>query len=157
MASLAPRSGLLGRRLAAHLLRRATFGPTKTEIDTFAQLTADQAVEQLLLFPPSPPHPLDPQTGTTWVVSGRTGANSSNDDLKRIINSWYLHLIFDPTLPPSLFTKLIFFLHTSFVTGHDVVETSENFYYTLRLFMYFCFNSTFVDYLPRLFFFPFAL
>jgi len=136
MASLAPRSGLLGRRLAAHLLRRATFGPTKAEIDTFADLTADQAVEQLLQFPASPPHPLDPQTGTTWVVLGRTGANSSDEDLKRVINSWFLHFIFDPALPPSLFTKLIFFLHTSFVTGHDVVNTSENFYYTLRLFMF---------------------
>jgi uncharacterized protein (DUF1800 family) len=135
MASLALRSGTLGRRLSAHLLRRATFGATQGEIDSFAGLTANQALDQLLTMPPLPDHPQDPQTGATWVLTGRTNANTSNRDLKRIINSWYLHQLNAPVGPPSLFHKLVFFLHTSWVTGHDVVEYSEHFYYTLRLFM----------------------
>lgn len=45
MASLAPHSGNLGTRLAAHLLRRLTFGFTRADVDAFAGMTANQAVE----------------------------------------------------------------------------------------------------------------
>ena len=54
MASLNPVSGALGRRRAAHLLRRATFGPTKQEINQFAGMTANQAIAQLFQTPTAP-------------------------------------------------------------------------------------------------------
>lgn len=41
-------TGPLGITRAAHLLRRATFGPSKKEIEYFATLTADQAVDELV-------------------------------------------------------------------------------------------------------------
>lgn len=136
MASLVPHTGTLGRRLAAHLLRRTSFGPTKAEIDTFADLTADQAVEQLLSLPATlPDHPVDPMTGITWVLAGRTGANSPNEDLNEVINSWFLDVIFKPGPSQNLFAKSVFFLHTCFPTGHNDIEFSENFYYTIRLLM----------------------
>ncbi|RMG63051.1 MAG: DUF1800 family protein [Bacteroidetes bacterium] len=135
MASLLPHTGPLGRRLAAHLLRRATFGPTRAEIDTFAALTADQAVDQLMNFPLPPAHPEDPQTGQTWVLAGRTTANSPNDELKYIIGSWWLHQVMQPGQAPTLFHKLVFFLHTCFPTSFRDIEWSENHYYLLRLFM----------------------
>lgn len=142
MASLAPHSGVLGRRLAAHLLRRTTFGPSKTEIDTFAGLTADQAVDQLLLLPsPLPDHPKDPQTGATWLVAGRTGANSDTFELNGIIRSWYLDQVCRPGANPNLFAKAVFFLHTCFPTGFNDIEYSENFYYTIRLLMYYATGS----------------
>lgn len=141
MASLALRTGTLGRRLAAHLLRRATFGPTRAEIDLFAGLTADQAVNQLLNFPPIPAHPEDPQTGDTWVINGRGPANSSNVELKYIVNSWWLHQIFDPALPLSAAQKMVFFLHTSFTTSLRDIDYNENFYYTIRLFMHYATGS----------------
>ncbi len=141
MASLATRSGLLGKRLAAHLLRRATFGPTRAEIDEFAEKTASEAIDQLLNFPPLPQHPVDPETGLTWLVTGRTNANSPNNDLKNIVNSWWLHTIFDPGIPLSASQKLSFFLHTSFSTGTQGIELSENHYYTLRLFMHYASGS----------------
>lgn len=137
MASLALRTGPLGRRLAAHLLRRLTFGPTRQEIDTFAAMTADQAVDQLMVFPTPPPPPVDPATLQTWVVTGRTTANSPDDDLKKIIGSWWLHTMFDPNYPTSAFAKAFFFAHSSFVTGYDIIEYSENHYYTLALLMQF--------------------
>lgn len=141
MASLAPKTGLLGKRLAAHLLRRATFGPTRTEIDAFAEKTAQEAIDQLLIFPPLPPHPVDPETGITWLVNGRGNGNSDNEDLKRIVNSWWLHTIFDPALPLSISQKIVFFLHTSFSTSLEVIDWSENHYYTLRLFMHYASGS----------------
>ncbi len=141
MASLAPRTGTLGRRLAAHLLRRTTFGPTRAEIDYFAGLTVNQAVNDLLTLPPLPAHPQDPATGLPWVVNGRGPGNSSDNELKYIINSWWLHQIFDPALPVSAAQKIVFFLHTSFSTSLRDVEYNENVYYTLRLFMHFMSGS----------------
>lgn len=133
MASLAQRNGQLGRRLSAHLLRRATFGPRRAEIDDFASRTADEAVDLLMNFPTIPPPPVDPATGLPWVPAGRNGANSDDSDLKFIINSWWLHQSFDPAIPINAMQRLMFFLHCSFVTGHDIIEFSENHYYTLRL------------------------
>ncbi|MEZ4775790.1 MAG: DUF1800 family protein [Bacteroidia bacterium] len=144
MASLSPRSGLLGKRLAAHLLRRATFGPTRAEIDDFATRNADEAVDLLLNFPPPPLPPVDPQSGATWVVTGRTPANSPSNELKYIVNSWWLHQLFDPAVSLTLAHKILFFLHTSFTTSIEKVQYSENHYYTLRLFMYYA-NGSYKD------------
>lgn len=135
MASLAPYTGTLGIRLAKHLLRRATFGANRQEIDSFAGLTADQAVDQLMTLPVLPAHPVDPATLLPWVVTGRTQANSPDEDLMKIIGSWWLHTIFDPLQPISAFARLVFFNHCCFPTGIDVVEYSENHYYTIRLLM----------------------
>ena len=79
MASLAKITGVLGRKHAAHLLRRATFGPTINQIDQFASYTADQAMTQLLDdSAENPLPPLDPVNGQTWVdPTGATGASQS--------------------------------------------------------------------------------
>ena len=135
MASLSPHSGTLGRRLAAHLLRRTTFGVTRPEIDSFAAMSADQAVDLLMQMPAIPPDPKDPTTGLEWLPAGHTTANSDNEDLKFIVNSWWLHHVMDPALAPSIAHKLFFFLHTSFVTSFQEIEWNENHYYSLRLLM----------------------
>ena len=48
MASLAPFEGVLGPRLAKHLLRRATFNISQERIDEFQLYTVDQALTALL-------------------------------------------------------------------------------------------------------------
>ncbi len=141
MASLEPKTDLLGKHLAAHLLRRATFGPNRQEIDAFAEKTPTEAVDELFSFPPLPDHPVDPQTGETWVISGRTGANSDDTDLHEIVNAWWMHQVLNPTLPISAFTKVHFFLHTSFSTSWQEIKFSENHYYTLRLLMHYVSGS----------------
>ncbi|MEO1448991.1 MAG: DUF1800 family protein, partial [Bacteroidota bacterium] len=135
MASLAPRSGPLGRRLAAHLLRRSTFGFTRADVDSLAQMSADQAVEQLAMLPTIPLDPVDPTTSLPWLPAGHTQANSSNEELMRVIVSWWLFHVLDPVGPLTLSHKFFFFYHTSFVTGFNDIEWNENFYYTLQLFM----------------------
>ena len=59
MASLNQKSGTLGKRLAAHLLRRATYHVTPARIDNFANKTATQAVDELFL-PTAPLYPNGP-------------------------------------------------------------------------------------------------
>ncbi|MEM9985395.1 MAG: DUF1800 family protein, partial [Bacteroidota bacterium] len=135
MASILPKSGTLGLRLATHLLRRTTFGFTKAQADLFAGLSVTQALDQLFTSPTLPPHPIDPTTGLTWVISGRTGANSPDEDLNGVTNSWFLDFALADQTTPSLYQRLVFFLHTLFPTGHNDIEFSENFYYTIRLFM----------------------
>ena len=49
MASLDPYLGVLGSRLAKHLLRRATFNITQARIAEYANYTVDQALTNLLI------------------------------------------------------------------------------------------------------------
>jgi hypothetical protein len=44
MASLLPLSGNLGKRLAKHLLRRASYNISKTRIEEFSNYTVSQAM-----------------------------------------------------------------------------------------------------------------
>ncbi|MEO1255802.1 MAG: hypothetical protein AAFY41_13110, partial [Bacteroidota bacterium] len=53
-------TGILGRKRAAHLLRRCCFAGTTSEIDEFAGLTAQQAFDRLTdLNIPDPILPVD--------------------------------------------------------------------------------------------------
>ncbi len=140
MASLIPKTGILGQRLAAHLLRRTTFGPTKTEINTFASLTITQAVDQLLLTPPVPSHPLDPETGLTWVVNGADdNVNSPEWRLKNYVVAWWMKDMLEAPAP-SLIHKMVFFIHTCLTTDMLNLESVDN-YYTLLLFRQYALGS----------------
>lgn len=70
MASLTQRAGVLGTRLAAHLLRRSTYHITKARIEAFALKTAEEAVDELFLFPAyhQPNGPVSYQNGVAWVT-----------------------------------------------------------------------------------------
>ena len=84
--------GALGYKRAAHLLHRASFGPTKLQIDSFATLTATQAVALLFQQPlPDPVLPIDPETGTEWVLTGTTDANSGDTDLQEFFKGWFMY------------------------------------------------------------------
>jgi len=50
MASLTPITGPLGKQRAAHLLRRATMGPTLQDISTFSSYTSQAAFTYLVGF-----------------------------------------------------------------------------------------------------------
>lgn len=140
MASLTPKSGVLGRRNAAHLLRRTGFGPTKVEIDTFSDLTVDQAISNLMQVPPLPAPPVDPETGATWVINGREdGVNSGDSRLSDYVAGWWMMEAMDPN-QTVLLPKMIFFLHTCFSTNFDNLDSEDN-YYLLRLFRHYAYGS----------------
>ncbi|HLT74175.1 MAG TPA: DUF1800 family protein, partial [Ohtaekwangia sp.] len=137
-------AGTLGLKRAAHLLRRATFGATKVEIDQFAQLTPAQAVAQLFDQPlPEPEPPIDPQTGTEWMYTGVTDANSEGFDLEQFYLAWHVGQMMSAGIPSNLSLaysakeKLIFFLHTHFTTIKSKVSDTRALFFQNQLFRQF--------------------
>lgn len=140
--------GALGVRRAAHLLRRATFGATKQQIDAFASLTPAQAVDQLFRQTlPDPPIPIDPATGNEWVLSGTTDANSDEGDLEKYFLGWFIGQMLSNGVPSNLSLayaareKLVLFLHTHFTTIRSVVGSSRALYFQNQLFRLFALDA----------------
>lgn len=139
-------NGVLGKKRAAHLLRRASFGARPEEIEFFSALTANQALA--ILFDneiPEAPLPIDPETGTEWVLSGATDANS--DNLDEIFHQWIIGQMLanevpaEKRLPYTVREKIVFFLHTYFTTITSKVNDTRALYFQLELFRKFAFDS----------------
>lgn len=133
MPDLDPYLPPLSAKTAAHLLRRATFGPIPAEIRAFTGLTAGEAVQRLLTnaaYTPPPPVDLDdtaPTAGQPFLQADGmppgtylpfVGAN--NFKYGSYIKYWWLNLLLHPG-PPSLLDKLTFFWQNHFVTTRDDV------------------------------------
>ena len=132
--------GPLGYKRAAHLLHRATFGPTKLQIDSFATLTASQAVTLLFQQPlPDPVLPIDPETGTEWVLSGTTDANSGDSDLQEFFKGWFIGQMLGIGVPPANYLaystreKIVFFLHTVLTAIQSKIDDSRSLYFQNQL------------------------
>ena len=141
-------SGTLGLKRAAHLLRRATFGATKQQIDTFAALTPAQAITALYRQAlPDPVLPIDPKTGQEWVISGVTDANSDGGELEEYFKRWFVGQMMSVGIAPSLSLaysareKLVFFLHSHFTTITSKVANSRSLYFQNQLFRLFALDA----------------
>jgi uncharacterized protein (DUF1800 family) len=132
-------TGQLGARNAAHLLRRATFGPTPSGIESFTSLNIDQAMEILFADVAPPSSPVDPQTGTTWLNPSATGSNSSQEDLIDYFLAWQLENY--RTGGTSVRERIVWFLHTHMPTSREKVIRSESIYYQNALYRYYAFDS----------------
>ena len=139
MASIASYNQVLGTPQAAHLLRRATFGATKQQIDQFAQLSATTAVTRLLTTSPGPLPPVDPATGQSWVNPKPTEANSQGNELEDQLYVWWLHQL--ATQPLSIQEKMTFFLHSHFTTIAERVGQKPALYHQLKLFRYYALGN----------------
>ena len=143
-------TGTLGLKRAAHLLRRATFGATKAQIDSFAALTPAQAINALFHQTlPDAPLPIDPKTGSTWVESKPTDANSENlDDL---FKRWFIGQMLSAGISPALSLaysareRLVFFLHSHFTTITSTVGNSRSLYFQNALFRLFAMDGLSAD------------
>jgi len=141
MASINPiSSGVnLGRVRAAHLIRRATFGPTKQDIDTFSNYTIDQALN-ILLSPKTPPEPpVDPATGENWVNPRPGSGNSEEGDLTEYVKDWWGDLMLNDG--NSITEKMVWFYHTLLTTIISRVPESTAVYYQLKLFRYYALGN----------------
>jgi uncharacterized protein (DUF1800 family) len=133
-------SGNLGEKNAAHLLRRATFGPAIEDIKQFSLLTVSQAMDILFTVPPLPDPPADPKTGKTWLSpKAITGTNSENSLLIDYFISWHLEQM--RVSGTNLRERIVYFLHTHLPTRRSVVDSSEAMYYQNCLFRYYAFGS----------------
>lgn len=116
----------LTAKTAAHLLRRATFGPTQTEIAAFTGLTAAQAVQQLISnanYSPPPPVDLDktqPTAGQPYLDKPFSG--DRNFDFGHYLRYWWLGIMTSQAAPPSLLDKLTLFWQNHFVTTREIVD-----------------------------------
>ncbi|MFZ6014282.1 MAG: DUF1800 domain-containing protein [Bacteroidota bacterium] len=141
-------AGTLGLKRAAHLLRRATFGATKAQIDSFASLTPAQAITQLFRQPlPDPVLPVDPATGQPWVLTGTTEANSEEGDLQRFFKGWFIAQMMSAGIAPNLSLaysareKMVFFLHTHFTAIQSKIDNSRALYFQNQLFRHFALDA----------------
>lgn len=134
---LTPKSGLLGRRLAAHLLRRASYNARKSRIDEFANYTVQQAMD--VLMTPSTPQYREPRFWNAYNFYPRT-CNTENPEIctypiegeeflscgtlpsscepytgnagtsgRQMVKSWWMN---EATKDTSMLRKLQHFLHT---------------------------------------------
>ncbi|GAA5025859.1 hypothetical protein GCM10011506_10860 [Marivirga lumbricoides] len=150
--ALTPLNETLGRHRAAHLLRRTVFGATQTTINTFASLTPSDAMERLFkdnLESPLPP--IDPATGTEWMTTGTTDANSEGFELENYFLRWHLGQFLgglstgEDQLAYIFKERLVLFLHTHFTTKKSVVNNSRALYFQNELFRKFAFDSFLPD------------
>jgi uncharacterized protein (DUF1800 family) len=110
MASLNSISGTLGIQNAAHLLRRATFGPQTQDIQFFSNLTAAAAV-QALIQPQTPPNlPVDFLTGTDWVYPNTVDPLRDNGTISDFTSAWWMENMRASGM--NLTDRMLWFYHT---------------------------------------------
>lgn len=116
MASLTPRTGILGFANAAHLLRRATFNPNKTLINQFANYTAAQAVDALFNTPTLDlSEPIASDTGQKWIPTFYTPTvTATTMDSNNQFYSIFSWSIRNAEKATSIHPKLSLFLHSIF-------------------------------------------
>lgn len=137
----------LGKKRAAHLLRRTCFAGSINEIDAFATLTPAQAVDQLFNDTlPEPVLPIDPLTGNEWIT-GAFAPESEGFELDRYFLAWHIGQMLgngvDDVVKLSYIfrERLVFFFHTHFTTKRSVVGSSRALYYQQALFRLFAFDQ----------------
>lgn len=113
---------------AAHLLRRATFGPSQQEITSLTGKTAAQAVDILInnasyRATPPPPVEADPtkaDAGKPFLSNPFTTAG--NYTYYNYVKGWWIGLMTEQTGYPSVLEKLTAFWQNHFVVVHSAVE-----------------------------------
>ncbi|GGM86362.1 hypothetical protein GCM10010967_18270 [Dyadobacter beijingensis] len=124
---------------AAHLLRRATFGPTQQEIADFTGKTASQAVDILIAnasYRATPPPPVE-LDGTRSDVGQpfieKPFVNALSYTYFSYVKNWWVGLMAEQNGYPSVLEKLAAFWQNHFVVIHSAVEDYRFMYRYLRL------------------------
>lgn len=122
---------------AAHLLRRATFGPTKELIQECFENGLSNSIEQLLAPQPTPEHPInyefeeDPNVAVneTWVDKPYTMGINTTAHRNRSLFGWTINLLLEETF--SVQEKMVLFWHNHF--GISNVNDPKFKYHTSQL------------------------
>ena len=128
MAYLDTYSTPLTSATAAHLLRRATFGPTQQEITNFTGKTVTEAVDILVSnasYRASPPPPVEMEEARG--DSGQEFLTKPFNDTRASVYStyiqyWWIGLMTEQNAYPSVLEKLAAFWQNHFVTAISSVE-----------------------------------
>lgn len=138
-AGLEKYTGKWDKKTAAHLLRRATFGPNIKDINNFSNMSLDTAVEKILDFNEPEKLPLnykdktDPyaKIGETWYGLP-PGPNTFNKRLESLMARWCGNIIESGN---NVGEKMTLFWHNHFVTQMLTVRDESytyKYYQTLR-------------------------
>jgi len=136
VAGLDPYNGEWTQKTAAHLLRRTTFGPSISEINSVAQSGLSQSLSSLLESLPPPPPPLlhredtEPyvQVGTSWVNAPHPSSGGGFRG-QSLIGWYFLNLMQSPT---NIREKMVLFWINYF--GISGVVDYRSTYKTIRLY-----------------------
>ncbi len=139
MASLTTITGLLGEKNAAHLLRRASFMPNRSEIELFGGLNVSEALDALLIALPAPDPPLDVKTGLPWLPKPDTEINSGDDKLFSYFQSWFLELM--RTSGTNLREKMVFFHHSHLPVDYNLLQSATAVYYQNALYRHYALGN----------------
>jgi uncharacterized protein (DUF1800 family) len=138
MASLNPLQGNLGRRRAAHLLRRTSYRFTKAKVDEMAGQTAEKALESLLkMYPLKAEQPIYKDTSTeparTWLLPAPGKWLPSDPPtvpqdivLRRFVLTWWCN---EALHDPGIGHKMAMFFHQYMITTADAGPNSGYFDY----------------------------
>ncbi|MBT1686578.1 DUF1800 family protein [Dawidia soli] len=147
---LDPLNEQLNPKRAAHLLRRATFGGSKIQIDTVGAMNSSAAVDMLFdTVLPQPAPPIDLKTGAEWVYSGfQDGVNDNTFVLVDYFLQWFLGQMMSPgmtgntALQHAARERLVYFLHTHFTTIESKVNNVRSLYFQNQLYRLFATNNS---------------
>jgi uncharacterized protein (DUF1800 family) len=144
MASLNAIAGALGEKNAAHLLRRATWGPTPAAIKSFAAFTAEGALDALFTEPALPSPPIDLLTGSSWVnppsyPKAIEDTNSGQDTLFNYFRAWHIEQM--RLSGNNLKERITYFYHSHLPAAWSVIGSSEALYYQNALFRHYAFGN----------------
>ncbi len=133
MASLNPISGVLGKRRAAHFLRRTSFRYTRSRVDELSTLTADAAFDNVFVQAPLLlAQPVYGSGAVTWVDPPLPPSATLPDEdfvLRRYVMAWWVH---EALHDPGAGHKMEFFLHQYLAVTAESGSSGQFFDY-LRL------------------------
>lgn len=126
---LEPYAGPWTFEQAAHLLRRAAFGPNKQQIERAVELGLNGAIAQLFAEQPLPPPPVnyffdrDPLTpiGETWIDQPYVAGLNLQGYRRRTLRAWTMGLILNEGI--SIREKLTLFWHNHFAVS-DIIDAN---------------------------------
>jgi uncharacterized protein (DUF1800 family) len=151
MASLNPKTSVLGTVFARHLLRRSSFVYLKTTIDQFSNLTPSQALDLLFLsdnlkleLPYDPQPTAAPDGFWTQVPSTTTlpGAFQNQPRKRSIIAGWWWYNAINSL---TIKYKISHFLSTRFTVEKNVCGASTYFYDHIRLLLFYASNGNYKE------------
>lgn len=109
---------------AAHLLRRATFGPSPAQIKQFTGQTPQAAIQTLLVTPATPSPPIDPTTGKPFNTLAFS--QTLQGTWQNAAKYWWLGLMVNEGV--SLREKMVVFWQNHFVTTFAEVNDARYMY-----------------------------
>lgn len=136
MASLNPLQGQLGRRKAAHLLRRTSFRFTREKVDELSNMTAAEALTSLLTAYPlvleQPVYANGPATPVTWINPPQPPSAplpAEDSELTPYVLAWWVN---EALHDPGISHKMSLFYH-QFLTTDAASGSSMQFFDYLSL------------------------